>query len=188
MTRPLLLLLLLTGCAGAEAWWNVPTDATPGESPAGGEGDDDDDDDDDGGSGSEAFLWGEGQLDGSGAFSGEGGYVVLQWDADDDQELCSLFWTWSTSAVLDTCAACSAAFELQRGEVEAEVEDGCADNPLPATLDVATLRLGVAGEELMGDLGSGWEEVGYAEEEDGLLFFEVVTASSEGDDDEGDDR
>ena len=186
MTRPLMLTLLalsLGACASpGEGWWNVTTDVIP--SPDGGAGDDEDGADDDG-PGSEAFVWGEGDLS-DGLFSGEGGYSVINWTGEDGFESCAILWQWSTVRTLEDCSDCSVAFELSASGlvIAFEEDDGCADAPSP--LEGSSWRIGVNGEELMLDRGDGWQEAGYAEREEDFLYFEVFTESSEGDDDDDD--
>ena len=73
---------------------------------------------------------------------------------------------------LDDCSSCTHAWELEFGEPEIEIDNGCASYGL-AELPGMRVRVGNTADGLMlRDAGSGWEEAGESFLEDGVLSLE----------------
>lgn len=70
------------------------------------------------------------------------------------------------------CDACESAWRLQRASQE-HVEDNGGCQAIGALgLEGTTVEVGLAGNQAFINTGSGWEVFGYAEREQGEVFFE----------------
>ena len=176
MTRALILLAMVVGCGegttGAEleseGWIDSAPPGPPNQRPGAGEDEDEEDDEDGEGTWTAWGIFGvyaDGQLtDAEGEFFAE----------EDEVEVCLLFFPVTVRAPLDTCTQCTAAWELELGtpEPEIDVDSGCQRHA-PTQIEGLVLRLGFTSDgAVMHDDGEGWTPNGEAFTEDDELILE----------------
>ncbi len=108
-----------------------------------------------------AYWFGEGEVSPGVDFVGGGEFVA----GFDDEELCIILYAFTASAPLDDCPGCDFAFELTLGEVEIEVDEGCAEVGVePARVAGQRLTIGYIGEDrALARVNGSWIVGGRAE-------------------------
>lgn len=165
MTRPLLLVGLLTGCTKKidtdSRWWEVD-----GPNPVSEDDEDEDDDEEE----DEAIFYGELRATDSGYEGLEAGVEVIE----GGDVLCELFFTPEDIKPDGSCASCEEAVSFVAGELEREAGGGCADFGVePDALESERLYLGWSGEEAWLKVDGSWVEVGEIWTEDDVIGWDI---------------